>query len=269
MVLSLSRTTGCALLLAIVAFSRDVWSAPAVERCLETYDDFQKRRDDGDLVGARRALLLCAASSCPLALQKECTESLRDLAPRIPTVILVARDPQGGDLSDVSVTMEGKTLKSSLDGREIEVNPGPHKLRFESRGRAPVEQDIVVREREKGRVIEVQLASVARDEQNMTARTPSPAPTTKRGPIPVLTYVFGAVGVAAFGAASGFGIAGLSARADANRCKPSCTQPDVDRVNQRFLGADISLGVGIVAAAIATWIYLTAPREVETPVSSR
>jgi hypothetical protein len=265
----LGRTTGWALLCAVVAFSRDAWSAPAVERCLESYDDFQQRRDDGDLVGARRALVACATSACPLTLQRECTESLKDLGPRIPTIILVARNPRKEDLADVSVTMDGKLLKGSLDGREVEVNPGPHKLRFESAGRIPIDQDVVVREREKGRVVEVQLAPV-HDAKNPTEPTPAPRRTRERAPsIPLLTWVFGAAGVAAFGTASAFGIAGLSARADADRCKPTCTQQDVDRVNQRFLGADISLGIGVLATAAAAWVYFTQTSTGEPPVSSR
>jgi hypothetical protein len=265
-----ARTARWVLVCAGVVLSRDAWAAPTVDRCLESYDEFQQRRDDGDLVGARRALAGCGGGACPLALQRECTESLKDLSPRIPTIILVAHGPRREDLVHVVVATEGVTLKSSLDGRELEINPGPHKLRFESPGLIPVEQDIVVREREKGRVIEVTLAPIARTEHSPTEPTPEPLRTTAHtASIPLLTWIFGAVGVAAFGSASAFGIAGLSARADANRCKPNCTQGDVDRVNQRFLGADISLGIGVLAAAAAAWVYFTQARTGETPVSSR
>jgi hypothetical protein len=253
--------------------SPDARATSAAEQCLAAYDDYQKLRDEGDLVGAKGELPQCATTSCPVALQRECTESLKELTPRIPTIIPTAHDPQKHDIVDVSVTVDGKPLKNKLDGREVEINPGPHHLRFTSAGRKPVERDVLVREREKGRVIEVELASTSQavetTAQPQLPQSAEPSTTNKRGGTPVLFYVLGGIGVAALGTASFFGISGLSARSDADKCKPNCTQHDVDVVNQRFLGADISLGIGVLALAAATWIYLSQGKAPDTSVSSR
>ena len=37
-------------------------------------------------------------------------------------------------------------------------------------------------------------------------------------------------------------------------CKPSCAHDDVEAVLMRYRIADISVGIGIVTAAVATWL---------------
>jgi hypothetical protein len=265
----LARVVGSASLLAAMIISPEAAAKPAVDRCLSAYDDFQDRRDKGDLLGARAALGQCGASECPAVIQRDCIESLKELVARIPTIIPVARDEQKHDLVDVEVTVEGKVTKRSLDGREIEINPGLHRLRFTSAGRRPAEIDVLVREREKGRPVEVQLEPVTPPAEPRPSPEAVPAPAKKAASVPLATYVLGGIGVAALGTASGFGLAGFSARADADRCKPNCTERDVDTVNQRFLAADISLGVGLIALAAAAWIYLSQAKPPDASTSSR
>lgn len=253
--------------LFVFGANRPALAAPRTDACLDAYESFQKLRDAGDLVGAKRALGVCGAGACPLAVQRECVDSLGALEPRIPTVVVVARDASKRDVADVTVFLDDKPWRTRLDGREVELNPGPHRFRFESEGRPPAVETFVVNEREKGRFLEVQLPPLA-----IRAATPAKhdAPVaTASAPVPALVYVLGGASAVALGASIVFGVAGLSARAAANDCRPSCSGMQVDDVNKRFLAADISLGVAIVALAATTWIYLSRPTVAPQSASAR
>jgi hypothetical protein len=197
-------------------------------------------------------------------MQRECVSALAALEPRIPTVILVARDERKRDLTDVRALVDGVVVRSKLDGRELELNPGKHIVRFEMPGTAPVEQTIVVRERDKGRVLEAELKPPSASSALQPAsRAPAPATsaetTTPARTVPTLSWIFGAVGIAGLGTSAAFGAAALSARTEANTCRPYCSSHQVDIVNERLLGADIALGVGVVSLVAAVVIYLTQP----------
>src|SRR5262249_40486702 len=93
---------------------------------------------------------------------------------------------------------------------------------------------------------------------------PSPAPLSPAmdtRPTAGTVYALGGVGVAALGVFSGFAISGLSARGDLDEknCRPNCPEADLDVVRGRFLVADISLGVSVVALGAATLVYLMRP----------
>ena len=188
-------------------------------------------------------------------MQRECVAQLAVLEPRIPTVLFAVHDEEHRDLPDVAVWLDGQPWKARLDGREAEINPGVRRLRFTAPGYRPFEESYVINEREKGRSIQVALE-----------RAPLPVGPRRELAEQVRTgrssaeYVLGAVGVLGLVSWGAFGIAGLSARSDANACRPNCSDGQVDRANHRFLVADVSLGVGIVALAAGVWLELRRPR---------
>ena len=253
----------CLSLLLVVGATSAARATPKTEACLDAYATFEKLRDAGDLLGAKRELGACGASTCPVAVQRECIDSMGALEPRIPTVVLVARDASKHDVADVSVFLDDRPLRTRLDGREVEINPGTHKFRFESAGRPPAVESFLINEREKGRLLEVQLPPL------VAIAPPAPSPgkpeaPPARGapgaaPVPALVYVLGGLGVVALGSSIGFGISGLSAKSDAEQCRPTCPRSEALGVNQRFLVSDISLGISIVALAAATYLYLSRP----------
>src|SRR5205814_1618210 len=78
------------------------------------------------------------------------------------------------------------------------------------------------------------------------------------GHTPVLAYVLGGVGILGLGSFTYFG---LTSKGDLSNlkdtCAPYCAQNDLDSVKTRMLVADISLGVGIVALGVATYLFVT------------
>jgi len=79
-----------------------------------------------------------------------------------------------------------------------------------------------------------------------------------------VSYGVGAVAFASFGY---FGLSGLSKRSDLDKCTPHCRQDDIDATRRSFLVADVSLGIGIVAAALGTYLWVSAPSGKKTTTS--
>jgi hypothetical protein len=103
---------------------------------------------------------------------------------------------------------------------------------------------------------------------------PAPAqPPTVAGPrrSKVPAYVLGGVAVVGAASFSYFALSGHSEFNTLNHCKPYCQPDDVRRVRTKYLLADISLGVSVVALASAGYWLFSAPKEApiasSTPVS--
>jgi hypothetical protein len=70
----------------------------------------------------------------------------------------------------------------------------------------------------------------------------------------VAPTLLGVVGLAGVG---GYGLLTYWGRRDNDRlaqCSPDCAQASVDHIRRLYLGADVSLGVGLVALAATTWM---------------
>jgi hypothetical protein len=79
----------------------------------------------------------------------------------MPTVVFLAKDATGNDVSAVRVTIDGAPLTDRLDGRALAVDLGEHLFRFEP-GQGPVvTKKLVIHEGEKDRREMVLLAGAA------------------------------------------------------------------------------------------------------------
>lgn len=223
------------------------------ERCVAAADRGQALRDEGRLVDARAEFAACGADECPAVVRRECVRWLAEVDERAPSVIFTVKSAGGRDVVGASVALDGKPLPAGGMGRALALDPGPHKLVVRHPAHRPFEQQVVVREREKGRVIE--LALVPTD------------PGTEPRTVPWLTWVLGGVAVAG---GAGFGVfwnQGMSDVSDMRRdCAPYCSQERIDDVRPTFLAARISLGVGIAAAVGAIAAYVFQPTRSRSPV---
>jgi hypothetical protein len=73
------------------------------------------------------------------------------------TVVVRARDSNGHDIIDVRVLVDGNVLLPKLEGTSVAVDPGQHKFRYEFPNGKVVEEDVLIAEGEKDRVIRVEL----------------------------------------------------------------------------------------------------------------
>lgn len=108
----------------------------------------QQLRSDGNLAGARARLTACLSSNCPNQVQ-ECARQLAAIDAEMPSIVVEARDEASNYVTDARAAMDGAPLLERLDGKEIFVNPGEHRLTLDAPGFRRTETTFVARSREK------------------------------------------------------------------------------------------------------------------------
>jgi hypothetical protein len=209
--------------------------------CASAYEAAQEERLKKQLLSAREHLVTCGATSCPPAMQRECIGWLAEVDAALPTVVVRAF-VAGSETTEVRVLVDGHEVAAQLDGSAIPLDPGPHAFRFEHAGDAPIEGQRVLVEGERLKPIEVRFgASVA-------------APRKVGLPLWIAAGT-GAVGFASFAI---FGAAGLVDYEHLkSTCSPNCSPGASNVVKARFAIADVSLGIGVVAAGVAAALYFS------------
>lgn len=240
-----------------------------VVQCVESYTEGQRLRNDGHLLEGRAQFWECSKAACPAAIRKDCIAWSEEIRAQIPTVSFrVTLD--GKVANEAKVYLDGVLTEKALEGRAVELNPGPHKVRFEYGSHPAQEQEFVAAEGERYRIINAEFHSASPAEPASTGVAggplPSSPPTVIERPVPTLTYVFlglgavGAVSAAAWGISTSVTVSDLEAT-----CSPQCSQGKIDAVEQRALITDISLGVGAAGFIAAGLTYFLRP---EVPASA-
>ena len=267
--LSAIAVVGSSLTAGTLAFA----APPTKAACVEAHGDGQAKRKAGKVRAARERFLVCGDEACPGVVRKECLAWAQEVDAEATSFVVEAIIEGSGDTSDVSVTIDGETVATKLDGRAIVADPGPHTLRFVTPGIDPDEQQVTLRAGEKNRKIAVKFrrsAPAAPPPPSPPPPPPPAAPTAKveaTGPSrSTLPYVFagvGALGVAGF-AYFGLDAASKKSALDERGCKPACPKSDVDAVKRDYLIANVSLGVGVVGLGVATYLFFKKPKTEST-----
>jgi hypothetical protein len=221
--------------------------------CIEAYERVQTLREQGALGEARAAAIACSADTCPKVLAKECATWLDQIAQSQPTVVLGATAPDGKDLTNVRVTVDGKSLASELGARALPIDPGAHKLRFESDEHGAIDLDVVVREGEKNR----RIVAAFMPKPEATSPRASTAPSRSEEGLPLGFWIVGGLGVAGVGVGATFEVLGLLQASELDACKPSCDRGEVDAMAMKLLVGDVAVGAGATALVGALIIALT------------
>ncbi|HEX4334615.1 MAG TPA: hypothetical protein VH062_01805 [Polyangiaceae bacterium] len=244
-------------------------------QCASAYEKSQELRAAGSLKAAHDMLVVCAQDFCPAFVQSDCAQWLTEVSRDLPTIVVVAKDKAGEDTTAVAVSMDGNELLKQLDGKAVSVDPGPHAFKFELEGADPIEQQVVVRQGQKDRVVAVSFAPA-------TTETPGTSPYAtaakgegadtgvKTGPGPLRPYAYIAGGVGAAGII-GFAVLGGIGKGEENdlvskNCKPNCSRSDTDAIKTKYIAADVLLGVGIagLGAGVALF-FLSQPKSEPAP----
>ncbi|HEX3775424.1 MAG TPA: hypothetical protein VHV51_13225, partial [Polyangiaceae bacterium] len=267
---SLARRRGLALLFALLGVARQLAAqepdaaAPSAtapnadelkNRCADAYESAQRERASGHLLLAREQAIFCAQEHCPALLRDDCVNWTEQLAQSVPKLVLEARGAHREALFAVRVSVDGKPLVDVLDGRERELDPGPHHLRFEAEHYVPVERDVLlVQGGEPTRVV-VDLQPVA----------PPPRPAWKP---PISSFVFAGVGLLSLGSFAYFGISGNQRknRLDSDGCSPACDPTLKAPIERDYAIADASLGVALISFGVSSWLLVTSRHRAEQTV---
>lgn len=222
--------------------------------CASAADQAQQLRDEGKYRRAREQLLICARDVCPAPIKRDCLDWLSQMDGVAPTVVLGAKEGTR-DLIDVKVTVDGQPLAEKLDGKPVPMDLGQHTFRFEYQGQVK-EETVVVGAGQKGRNIAVVFGPAAPPPGPVA---PPPAAHGDNSLVPA--FIVGGIGVVGLVSFAIFGISGKSDVSDLEKtCKPNCAESDVDSARTKLIVADISLGIGVVALAVATYMILTRPK---------
>jgi hypothetical protein len=267
------------LLCAMAASSLVSLATPAFadekEQCASAYEAAQELRSKTKLREARNNLLVCAQAACPGFIKKDCSKWLSEVEAALPTVVLSAK-AQGQDLTDVSVKIDGDELAEALDGKAVPVDPGSHTFTFESAEHGTKELTYIVKEGQKSQSVEVVFTApetgggggdTGGDTGGGTISTDDASGKKTIG------YVLLGVGAVGIGGFAYFGLTANSEK-DSLECADTktCSDDDLSPIRQKYLFADISLGVGLVSLAVGTYLLVTAgskPAAAPTEESAR
>jgi hypothetical protein len=160
----------CLRAIVRVAFCATLWVITAVARaettkatCIDANTRAQSLRREGRFSDARASLRECLDVACPLLVRSDCAQRLDDLDREQPTLIVHAEDPSGRDISDVKITVDGQLLTAQAGATAISLDPGAHRVLFESPGWRATARTFVMSTGEKGRRERVVLERPAAD----------------------------------------------------------------------------------------------------------
>lgn len=185
--------------LAAVTTAAALPAAADVQACIAASEKGQRARSAGKLREARDHFTVCGAESCPALIRNDCAHWNAEVAAILPSVVFGARDKQGRDLFDVTVSMDGEVLLEKLDGKSVAVDPGKHTFRFETAGAEPITEVVLIKEGERARVFNVTF-DMAGSGATEGEETQSGAVSVSGGghtPYPWIVTGVGAVGVVA------------------------------------------------------------------------
>lgn len=247
----------CALVAWTFVYAADATAAPFDKtQCFAAHEQGQLARKEGKLGAAAQQFAVCAADQCPAEVREECGKWLTDARNALPSVVPSAKGMDGRDLTDARVVVDGQVLAERLDGRQHELDPGPHVFVFELPDGTRLQERFVLNEGERNRQVSVDFSSLR----------PKSSQTTTERAVPTSVYVLAGVGLAALATGGVFGVLGKSKEDDLqNTCAPRCPDGEVSTMDTRYLIADISAGVGLVSLGAAFWLFLKRPTGETSP----
>jgi len=260
-----ARTLAPLAAFALIAFGRTA-SADEKADCLAAASTGQTLRDSHALIEAKGQFQLCARPSCPALVQTDCGDWLAAVDRALPSVVLNAKDGDGRDLFDVSVTVDGKPLTQKLEGQALAMNPGAHEFRFALANGTTATSQVLVREGEKAQEVAVVLPAAA-----FPTLEPGPTPLPVEPPKPVVTgpspalqhalgLVLGGLGIAGVGIGGGIALDAKSKDDAASRETGAPRHTDsLNAVSEGNAGTIVMVTGGVlVAAGVVVWF--TAPK---------
>jgi hypothetical protein len=230
--------------------------------CAAAFANAQRQMRSGNLIEAKKSLILCGGPQCPTAMHPDCQQWLSSVESSIATVVFRVSSASGPPPSEVVVSVDGGEAVR-LDGRAVSVDPGAHEVSVEAPGYRTTTKRIVVSEGDRLRnelVILAPLEEIRREDHDFLPGQAIPlvaqsteAPSS-RWTLPIViassVAVLGGLGAVYFG---------VKARSDDRQlesCTPDCTWDAVDRVKREYLWTNLSIGLAAAGITTATLLWV-------------
>jgi hypothetical protein len=251
-------TTLAAVLSPATTLAAGSPAAPTRDQCIDANEDAQDLRREGALLDARARLAVCVAASCPGPVRDDCIERLRAVVEATPTLVLDIASGPGGDRRPVTVTLDGRALLASSMSGAIPVDPGAHRLVFESDGQASAPVTVVAREGEKQRHVGATFATPLRsDGLRSDGRDLHHALGLAVGGVGLAGLVLGGM-FAAFAKSTDSSALSGECGGDSNACSAAGVR-DGHTAHAQALASTIALVGGTLFLGAGAVIYFTAP----------
>jgi hypothetical protein len=224
------------------------------DSCIDASEEARALLGRRRLLEARSRLRLCAASGCDESVRGLCDERLAEVSARLPSVIFDVKDRDGRDLPNVAVTIDEAPYAGGA-GTEITLDPGQHVFVFSVDDEEPVEQRLVLVEREKGRREHIVIGRAREHSGSTVASSPRDravvAPVVRpRSPWQTAGWIAIGASAVGFGIGTAFGISAVTKNDDA-RCDASNVCDDPRSRHDARIAANVSTVSFIVGGALA------------------
>jgi hypothetical protein len=228
-----------------------VAQAQSSDACFDAPVEGQKLQRAGKLTAARALFETCSRNTCPAEIVEDCTRWARGVDESLPSVVVAVRDARGRDVVDAFVSVDGAPAVP-VSARAMDLDPGAHRFVFRRTSSETIERQVVLREGEKNRELAVAFAGA----DGAAAAPPSATSDPAGAAPPPAFWIAGGIGVAAMASFAAFGALGVGERSS-DDCGNGCPASQKNSVDTKLRIADVSLGVGVVALGVATWVYLS------------
>lgn len=235
---------------------------PSRAECLDAHRNAQELKQSAKLVEAQEHLLVCSSGSCPGAIISDCGNWIAELEQTTPSMVFEIR-VDGKEALDATVLVDGRPVADRAHA--LKVNPGRHAVRVELAPFEPREQDVVLPEGQRMRLISIEFESKRSEPAPVAEVALRPVARETIRPTPGLVYPLFGLGIAG---AAGFGAFTFLGKSEQSKledeCAPRCTDTDLKEMKRWYTIGDISAGVGVAALLGAGIVYWTRPsREVD------
>jgi hypothetical protein len=209
-------------------------AAEGVAACIDANEQTQIAERAGRLREALALARSCDVPACPALVRTDCARLESSLAASIPTLIV---DVAGADPQIWRVWVDGAYPTEAREGRPLELDPGVHRVRLETRAGAILEEhEVVLRQGEHDR----RVTFVPREAPAAASRERWPS---------VTGWILGGVAGAAGATFAFFALSGQAKESSlAGSCAPRCTSHELAPLHAEYLVANVSLAVAIAAA---------------------
>ena len=189
-------------------------------------------------------------------------------------MVFSAKESDGSDLTQVSVSVDGKVLAPQLDGHAIEMDPGARVFVFTTADGRHAEIRATVEEGEKAQRVAATFAKPGGpDASGVTG--PDVTSSGAHPPLRTVGFVVGGVGIASIAVGSVLGLMAISKNSDSNangHCDASgCDAAGTSLRNTSLSDATVStitFVAGGVLAAAGVVLVLAAPHA-KSPTTGR
>jgi hypothetical protein len=262
------RRLAAAAALTLVSFCQVASAQPSKAECVAAHEQGQRLWKADRLVQAVELLARCASDTCPPLVASECGAFLVAAISELPSVIVQAASSDGRLLELREVFIDQTPIQGS--GPKT-LDPGEHTASVVTTDGLRASTRFIVRRGERDRrvVLEVALPPAPAAAASSPV-TPAPAPAPGTVPAAPLReggtrlapnaapYAWGlaALSAVAIGTFAVYGLSGRAKERDLQRtCAPFCDSGSVDSMHRDYVVADVSLGVGLVAAGLSLWVF--------------